>query len=235
MGFSIIYPSNDGLVAVDASGQSSIISDNMFNRDDWLALNPQNMVGAQIQGRYVCFYERTVQGEIERGMLLISPLESPHLLRSDEYASAAFYDVPTGSLFFVRHGQKDILRFDDPHGDHHLMYWKSRPFYFSKVENFGCILIENDKNRTEKTTHYKQGQIDAIIAGNEAKLAAGSVLGAINEAELNFVAINGDILDPLPQMDEPFHLSLIADDVRVWQGSQTNRILRLPSGFRAKK
>jgi len=36
-------------------------------------------------------------------------------------------------------------------------------------------------------------------------------------------------------MDEPFHPSLIADDVRVWQGSQTNRILRLPSGFRAKK
>jgi len=74
------------------------------------------------------------------------------------------------------------LRFDDPHGDHHLMYWKSRPFYFSSPENFGCILIENDKNRTGKIISYKQGQIDAVIATNEAKLAAGSVLGAINEA-----------------------------------------------------
>jgi len=235
LGFSIVYPSHEGLVAVDGNGQVSLISTNMFNRDDWLELNPHTMIGSQHQGRYVAFYKQASSGVETSGMLMVSPLDAPFLLRSDETACAAFYDVPTGGLYLVRSGSKDILRFDSPDGERHEMYWKSKPFYFSKPENFGVVLVESEKTLTGDESAQMQAKIAAIIAENEALLAAGSVLGGINEAEINSTPLGGDLTSPLPHIHEPFHISLIADDVRYWQGAITNKILRLPAGFTAKK
>jgi len=97
------------------------------------------------------------------------------------------------------------------------------------------ILVESQTKIEGNEKALMQAKIDAVAAENEALLAAGSVLGDVNEAEVNATPLGGDILLPLPQTYEPFHISLIADDVRYWQGAITNKILRLPSGFTARK
>lgn len=235
LGFCIVYPSHEGLVAVGGDGNVRLISANLFNRDAWLSLSPQTMVAGQLSGRYVAFYNTVYQKQRLTGALFVDAGQTPFLIRAAEQANAVYYEISTGALHYVRPNEKDIYRLDSPEGDRHTLYWRSKQFYLSTPENFGVILVEADRNLTGEEIKINQQAIEKAIAQNVALLAKGPVKGEINSHMFNSVPLGGDILKPLPRLNGTLNVGVIADGKKVAQISRTNIPQRLPSGFLARK
>lgn len=237
LGYLAAYATAEGLVVVRPDGQTSLVTANLFNRDDWLSLSPQTMIGCQIEGRYVAFYDATAPatGRVMRGSLIIDLGPEPYLIRSDEDAVAAHFDMPSSGLYFLRRGTDDIYRLDAPTGARHTMFWRSKPFDLPIPENFGAIKIDSDDVISGQEIEAYEEMRNDIIAANETLIAAGSILGDINAAPLNEVAFGGDILTPMPPPPGYVQVSIYADDQHVKMLVETNKPKRLPSGFKAEK
>lgn len=235
LGFAIAYASNEGLVAVKPDGSCAIATANIFSVDDWRRISPETMVGGQISGRYAAFYSNTlVDGTKLVGTLLIDLSGSSFLIRSSASATAAFYDVASGALFFLKRGTTGVYRFDSPDADRETLYWKSKQFVLPYEENFGAIRIDVDDAESDEDKANAAAARAAVIASNEALIAAGSILGELNAAPLNTVPFAGDILEPLPGQSGALSVRVYADQVAVATITKGNRALRLPAGFRAR-
>lgn len=236
LGFVIVYPSHEGLVAAGADGSVRLVSGNLFNRDGWLALSPKTMVASQISGRYVAFYSRTdADGTVDSGAIIIDVGQSPFLIRSAENANSTFYDVATGGLFFLRAGESNIYRFDSPEGDRRVLYWRSKQFVLPYPDNFGAILIDADEHLTGEERANEEAARQAVITRNQAKLAAGPVRGEINSAMIGLFPINGDTLEQMPASETTLNVGIYADGELVAQINRTNTTERLPGGFTARR
>ena len=58
MGYAVAYPSPDGLMVISPGGPK-LITEQLFTRDDWQALNPSSIHAYFIDGRYIAFYDTT--------------------------------------------------------------------------------------------------------------------------------------------------------------------------------
>lgn len=235
LGFCIVYPSHEGLIAVGADGNVRLISANLFNRDAWLSLSPQTMVAAQMSGRYVAFYDTVNEQGKQSGALFVDAGETPFLIRSGEKAQAAFYEVGTGALHYVRPDGNDVYRLDSPEGDRNTLYWKSKQFYLPHPDNFGVILVESDRMLSGDEIRINEEAIQQAKDRNAQKLKDGPVFGEINAYEINAVPLGGDILEPIPRTNGTVSVGIIADGKKVAQITNTNEPCRLPSGFLARK
>lgn len=235
LGFCLVYPSHEGLIAVSADGNTRLISANLFNRDTWLSLSPQTMVAAQMSGRYVAFYNTVNEFGKQTGALFVDAGETPFLIRSGEEAVATFYEAETGALHYLPPKSTDVYRLDSPEGDRNTMYWKSKQFFLPYPENFGVILVESDRTLTGNEVRINEAAIQVIKDKNNKKLQNGPVCGEINSFEINALPLGGDILDPVPHANGTVNVGVIADGKKISQITQTNELCRLPSGFLARK
>lgn len=87
----VLFAASDGLVVVDHSGPK-VLSDELFTRREWSALNPASMVCAVWDERIFVFYDNGVA----RGGYIFA---GDGLTTTSVYATAAFTDPVTGSLF----------------------------------------------------------------------------------------------------------------------------------------
>lgn len=236
LGFAIAYPSNEGLVAARADGSIGLVTTQLFSPDGWRALSPATMVSGQIYGRYVAFYDTMdPDGTHQRGAFFIDIAGTPFLIRADTTASAVFFEIETGALYFVVKGTTKIHRFDSPEGLREMMYWRSKLFVLPYPENFGAILVDATSKLDGNETNNIIAAIAAVTAANNALIAAGSIHGDLNSGPINEVALNGDILAPLPVLQGVINVGVFADGVKVAQIFRTNEICRLPGGFTARK
>jgi hypothetical protein len=247
LGFAVVFATNDGLASVRADGSISLITANLFSRDDWLALNPTTIIAAQISGRYVAFYDTVdAAGNRLAGALFFDLAEAPFLVRSASQASAASFSVANGGLYFVKSGTKDIYRFDAPSGVRKNLYWRSKEFMLPYDENFGAIRIDTDPSVSGTDTSNIEEWLAATIAANNALIAAGSILGEWNAVPYNTLELNGDILTDIPgeYLDGNFvaaagggttTVGIYANGKKVASIGKTDVITRLPSGFLARK
>lgn len=235
MGFAVAYPSHEGLVAARADGSIGIVSGRLFDRDSWLALSPETMIGALHGGRYVAFYDTVdAEGGRNAGALFIDIQADQDLIRSSEIATAAFYDISDGGLYFLGEVAGDVYRLDAPAGSRHRLYWRSKPFILPYPENFGAIRIDSADTLSGEEKAAAAAARDAAIAANAALIAAGSIGGEMNGAAINALPMNGDILQPMPEEAARVTVGIIADGQRVVEIERTNAPTRLPSGFRAE-
>ena len=98
MGTTLLYASGDGLVAV-SSGQASLISQNLFTRDDWQALNPESMHAVYWEDRYICWYDATDRGGVKGGFILDPKNPESSLTWLSDYYYAAYNDTGADTLF----------------------------------------------------------------------------------------------------------------------------------------
>jgi len=233
MSFSVIYPTYEGLIAIDAQGGCRLISANLYNRDGWLALNPSKMLGGQIGGRYIAFYDG-VQDD-DYGAIVIDPGQTPFLIRVKQKASCVFYDVNDSGLYFIPSDMPQaIYRLDDPTGDNENFYWRSKPFIMESPQNFGVVKIESPEDISDESNESNEANKAQAIAYNKAMIAAGTpILSEVNSHCFNETAFGGDILKIVPSVTPKFNIGVIADGKRRFQGHRTNSALRLPSGFLA--
>lgn len=232
MGYSVIYPSHDGLVSV-AAGGASVISSRLFARDDWLRLNPYGMVAGQYNGRYFTSYSYSDVDGIEfRGTFIMDLTgEQPFLIRSDVQAGAMYYDIPTGQLFMLV--EDSIYQWDSLSQPSALLSWKSKIFALPKPTNFGAILVESDTTLTPEQIQAIEDEIERIKAANAALFAQQSIGGELGGSALNEYDVNGDALQELPTVSRNISVSVYADRKLVATVGKVNQMARLPAGFMA--
>ena len=232
LGYSVIYPTHDGLVSV-TSGGASVISTRIFSRDDWLRLNPYGMVAGQYNGRYFTSYSYSdVSGTEYRGTFIMDLTgEQPFLIRSDVQASAMHYDLPTGQLYMLIDGS--IYEWDALSEPNALMSWKSKLFALPKPTNFGAILVESDATFTPEQIQAIEAEIARIKAANAILFAQPSIGGELGGNAVNEYALNDDALQELPTVNRNISVSIYADRKLVASVGKVNQMARLPAGFLA--
>lgn len=235
LGFAVCYPANDGLAIARPDGSVGLVSASLFNAEQWKAYDPATMIGSQHQGRYVGFYSVTSGDQVIEGCMAIEVAGEPFLSFASATATAAFFDLPSAALYYLRKGTDDIVRFDAPNGARARQYWRSKPFILPYPENFGAIRVDSDIVFTNADALAAAAVVADAIAANELLIAAGGLSGEINATALNGGALNGDILEPIPGSGNTLAIGIYANGTRVATVTATNDITRLPSGFLAEK
>lgn len=237
LGFAICYPTVEGLVTAKADGSIGIVSTDLFNRDEWLAFSPSTIIGGQIAGRYVAFYDTIDESaNVVAGALIIDVGASPFLIRSSARATAVFYNIEDSGLYYQPHGLADIYRLDAPSGARATVYWRSKPFYLPAPDNFGACRVDASAALTAQEVANYDDLVAEIEAENAALLAAGPLAGEINGAPLNRYAFGGSRLKPMPApISGNLTIGIYADDKRVADVGRIGQPVRLPSGFKARK
>lgn len=234
MGYSIIYPSHDGLVSV-SSGGASVISASLLARTDWEKYQPRTMISGSYGGRYLACYRYTDERltEFTGTMIFDVTGAQPFIIRSDIYPDAMFYDKVAGLLYYLVGG--DVFVWDAPGQVNTLQYWKSKEFVLPRPTNFGAILIEGGSPMTEEELQALADQQERITQENQHMIDTMNLMGSLNEARMNDVAVNGDILQPVPGLNRTVAVSIYADDQHVITLGKVDSMARLPSGFLARR
>jgi hypothetical protein len=244
LGFAIVYPSHEGLVAVRADGGASIASGEIFTRDEWLKYSPATMIGSQISGVYVGFYSATNEiGEMSAGAILLDVSgQGASLTRQDTIATAAWFDAKTGGTYVQLQNSTAITRLDSPTAPRLTLSWTSKPFIHNEPMNYGAIFVEAEVSLSGVERRRYEVLSDAAIARNAARIATGKIYGDLHSRGLNRQRLAGDILER-PQRSGFFgqdgfgraETVIIADGRVVTTIDSTNRVVRLPAGFKARQ
>lgn len=235
LGYAICYPTNDGLVAIDASGAATVISGTLFGRYEWEALSPGTMVAGQYGGRYVAFYSGVNAEEQEiQGAIFVNVGANEFLGRIRESAQAVYYDLAESALYFVPIGSSEVFRFDAPDGARDTLYWRSKQFWFGAPTNFAAIRVDADTGLTPEETANLAAAIAAITEANALTIANDQMLGSFTDAPLSMVPLAGHNLVYPPSMGGMLEVGVIANGVRVAALAVPNQPVRLPGGFLAE-
>lgn len=234
LGYAIAYPSHDGLVVARADGGFSLATANIFSPEGWQRLSPGTMIGSQLQGRYVAFYDALADDATRlAGALLIDLAGQAFLIRASIRADAAWHDLSTGGLYYLAHGTSEIRQMDAPRTARRQLYWKSKEFVLPTDENFGAIRIDAKK---EPVAYDVSEDNEALAAENAAMIAAGSVGGDLAGSLVGATTLAGDFLHPfLKPAETTLSVTVFADGRPVAAKSRINRIERLPGGFTARR
>lgn len=142
MGYSAIYPSNDGLVEVSADGSTRLISSPLWDREQWRALAPTSFRSAQFIGRYAFSYDPQSNGS-RRLCYLDLTGELPFLIPVD---SANYLDlhyaIQTGRLIGLKADGVTIASIDDPGAGLRTAIWESKPYILPSPDSFGAVKID---------------------------------------------------------------------------------------------
>lgn len=233
LGYSVAYPSHDGLVVVQG-GAANVVTAGLMTRDQWLKLKPAELVCGQFYGRYFASYEYTdSDGALKFGTLIVDLTgDSPFIIRSRHKADAFFYDIKSGSLFMAIEGV--IYEWDSRLGANDTFTWRSKAFVTPQPTNFGAILFEVDQRRDLDAVIAYEQEVAEIIEQNEALFADTPLRGSINAARVNELTMNGDILTPIPPGPSAV-VNIYADGKFYATVSRAGRMERLPAGRLARE
>ena len=91
MGGYALYAGHDGLVAVGGT-EARVVTNQVWTRDQWQALNPATMHAYRYNGRYLAFYDG--------GSFAFTPGQGVEFY--DTTASAGYYDIYNDTLYLVQ-------------------------------------------------------------------------------------------------------------------------------------
>lgn len=231
LGYSVAYPSNDGLVVV-SSGGAQVLTNNLFTRPDWQRLSPTTLVAAQYAGRYFASFQYLdLSGDVSKGTIIIDLTgEQPFVLRGQMKADAFFYDLPTSRLFFLL--GTEVYEWDAPGQQNEPMTWRSKKIVMPMPVSFGAILVESGNTDADADAVAAAERAEAI-AYNAALLALPSMGSEIDGAEINGFSINGDGLMQLP-VPKYISVSVYADGELVRVVTELDKVCRINGDRRAK-
>lgn len=146
MGYSVAYPSPQGLVTIGQQG-AVIVSDNVMTHDQWRGLNPSSIVGGYFQGNYYGSWSRErADGTTESGTFAINLLGTkPFMVRVSDVFSATWYEVGSGKLYVLTDGTA-VSQWDADTEPYQTLVWRSKLFVVPTEINFGVLLVEGDDN-----------------------------------------------------------------------------------------
>lgn len=232
LGYSICYPSHDGLIQAQ-NGSANVVTMELLTRDQWLKLNPDTMVCGQFYGRFFGSYKYTdTDGMNVEGTLIVDLTgDAPFLIRSQHRADAFYYDVVSGSLFMVIGAA--VYEWDSKQSVADVYTWRSKEFVLPAPTSFGAIMFELDKRTDPDVVTAYNAAYAATVAANAALMASKDIGGAINGTAFNAVAVNGDLLSPLP-VGQHVNVTVYADGEFYASVARSGVVQRLPGGRLAR-
>lgn len=171
MGSIAIYASPDGLVAAGESGVS-LITEGIFSRDQWQALNPSSIHGYHYEGRYIFFWKNGAQSG---GYVFDGRSETPRISTLNFYAECGFNDPVDDALYLAvtTEGVTRVSKFD---GGTALAYtWQSKEFRTEKPICPSCALIDAESYPVTFTMYVDgvQRHTQSVTSGGMFRLPAG--------------------------------------------------------------
>lgn len=97
-GVGVIYASADGLIAVAGTGQVSVLTEGLYTRKEWQAIDPATIIGCIQDDQYFGFFE--VDGE-KRGLMIQAKADGYGVVTLGFHATAAFSDTIEDALYLV--------------------------------------------------------------------------------------------------------------------------------------
>jgi hypothetical protein len=213
LGYSVAYPSVDG-IALLAPGSASLVSQSLWTREQWRALNPETIVAGQISGNYLFSYE---QDEVRRGIAITGIAGEPSVITHDLAATAMFFDTPTGQVYYLE-GARSVMEWDPTDMVYTNMTWRSAPFIRPYPVSFGAFLAEM------LDTEFTQGD-DVVVMFDFAG------------EDTNYITFDVDGEDQIFVLDVDlgaFAVKIIADDVVIRTITDFTKINRIPTGLHTK-
>lgn len=142
LGYTALYPSNDGLVQITPAG-AQIVSKPLFTRDQWAALGPETIVAAKYDGRYHFTYQGAA-GARPIGVIDLSG-ELPFFYEGDTEAAAVAMasDSATGRMHMLD-ATGAVIEWDAEDAEPVAFRWRSKLHWLTSATNYGAILIDTD-------------------------------------------------------------------------------------------
>lgn len=224
LGYSIAYPSNDGLVVVGQGG-ASVATSALYTRPGWQKLSPGTLIAGQFAGRYFASYQYTDIDEVTYEGTIIIDLtnQQPFVLRAGKRVDAFHYELATGSLYMLI---GNIVYMWDALGEsNEIMTWKSKLVVLPAPTTFGAILIEGKSDLTGEEKAARAAAIAAVQAANAA-LFAGDLGAEVDGSAMDVLAMGGDGLQQLPA-DKFILVTIYADGVPIRRVSKLNSVQRI--------
>lgn len=189
LGDSILYASAFGLIRVGSNGVT-VVTDQLYTKDEWVTLTPTQMVCAVINGR---IYVRCAVGAATPHIRIF---DGPLLTTSNVNVHALYSDTATGELYL---GLSNGINLWDPVGGSPMQgQWWSKEFVFPKPVNLGAAKVDFDVAISPADLAARTASDAAITAANTALVATGKVRGSINARAVNAKGINAsDISRPI--------------------------------------
>lgn len=232
LGYSVAYPSNDGLVIV-SNGGATVATDSLFTRPGWQKLSPSTLIAGQFAGRYFASYAYTdLDGTTNSGTIIIDLTgQIPFMLRGASKADAFYYELSSGALYYLV--GNDVYEWDALGQVNEIMTWRSKHFVMPAPISFGAILVEGKGDLSAEEQQAENDAIDAIVAYNAPIFAQASMGSEINGGEMNLYAVNGDPLKTVPAK-KYIVVSIYADGKLVRTVTELNKIKRINGDRKAK-
>lgn len=177
LGRYILYASPDGLVAFSGT-EASVITDGVFDRDAWQALNPSSIRAAAWEGLYIGFYNNGTPGAF-----VFNP-EQPD-------AGVVFLDAPSvGGRYFDQEddvlyiaSSSNILRWDA--GDPLAFVYRSGPIAFDRPKAMTVARVFSEQYPVELRL-YRDGVLQAMktITTDEVTRISSPKRGRVYDVEL---------------------------------------------------
>lgn len=122
----VVYASPDGLIAIGQNG-TRVLTEQLMTRREWQSYNPSSMLVVVWDDRLFIFYDNGTKA----GCLTLDAKQG--LVESDVFATAAYNDTVTGSLYLAVDDK--IVKWD---AQNKLTYlWRSKKFQHPNAINFG--------------------------------------------------------------------------------------------------
>lgn len=233
LGYSVAYPSNDGLVVV-SNGNATVATDALFTRADWQRLSPSTLVAGQFTGRYFASYSYTdIDGQsVTSGTIVIDLTgQQPFVLRHRFKADSLYYDLPSGQLYYL--SENTVYQFDALGQTNETMQWKSKRFVLPAPCAFGAILIESGAMNTPEQRKARTDAIAAVVTYNTTLLAERSMGSEIDGAQIDSFSMNGDNLKSVPPLPNVL-VQVYADGALIRTVTEMDTVKRIASKKRAK-
>jgi len=235
MGYSVVYPSYDGLVMISDAG-ASVVTSGIIDRNEWLSYNPAGWTTGQFNARFYASYSYADPDNVEQRGTLIVDLSGaqPFIIRSSIQTYSFYYSLEMGRLYYLE-GQK-VYQYDPAGEANLLLRWDSKQFVLSRPESYTAILVEADDALTEDEIRALQDEIDSAVLANTALYDSTDPLnGAVNALAVNVAALGFDDLLEVPTINRTVVTNVYADGNLVKAIGGYNQVRRLPTGFKAKK
>ena len=232
LGYSVAYPSNDGLVVV-ANGSATVASDALFTRPGWQKLSPGTLIAGQFAGRYFGSYRYSdlAGNEFEGTIIIDLTGTQPFVLRGAARPDAYHYQLSTGALYILL--GDTVYEWDALGQTNEIMTWRSKRMVLPAPVSFGAILVEGSALMSPDEI-AAQAAIEAeVIAYNAAYFTDASMGAEIDGAAVNVFGINGDPLQRLPT-PKFISVSVYADGALMRVVTELNKAVRINGNRRAK-
>jgi len=145
---AVYYASPDGLVAL-APGGSRVVTQGLFEKDQWQDLNPSSIRGFVSENRYVGFYESNAG----KGGFIFDPATNSFTMHT-MHATAGHNDLETDTLYLVV--DNAIHKWDQ--GALLTYTWKSKVFTMPDLVSFTCYRVNAEAYPIDITV-YKDGLV----------------------------------------------------------------------------